>query len=165
MDCHLSTPIFIIAEHFTSSGYEYHCPDAHTLALWCTGDEGEYQVTITHCPLFDSVHVQLSFALVLPVSPSLISFPFASIEQLQTACDIVADTVDYGTVSVQPHGEIIWRHTIPVATVMMGHIDDVLARALTECDNLYPLWHSVNAGQVDMGKLAQVVRQGVLLDT
>ena len=149
----LSTPLVIVAETFAKSGYEYSCCDAHTLVLWCAGDGGDYQVTITHCPLFDSVHVQLTFDLN----------PLHSLEQLKMACAIVADTIHYGRVQIQPNGAITWGHTIPVATVMMGNIDHVLSRAVNECDNLYPLWHGVNAGKVDMKTLAHVVRhQGEL---
>lgn len=145
----LTTPIVVLTEYCTHNGYDYTCPDDHTITLPCVGDGGDYQVMLTHCPLFASVHVQLTFSLTPPTS----------VEHIKTACSIVAGTVRYGSVSVQPDGTVVWSHTVPVGAVMTDDgLEHILRRALAECDTLYPLWHGVNAGQVDMNKLAQAVR-------
>ena len=145
----LSTPILLLADYFSASGYDFVCgDDGNTLCMDCTGDGGAYAMTVTYAPIFQSVNIQMAFD----------SMPNCQNNTLQQACELVRATLPHGSLFVDNQNRAVYTRTVPMSTVMTPDgINDLLMDAVTECDNLYPLWRGLVAGRVDLSKLAEIV--------
>ena len=149
----LSTPILLLADYFSASGYDFVCGgDGNTLVMDCVGDYtidgGEYTMTVTYAPTFQSVNIQMAFDAVGGCHKNALS----------QACELVRATLNHGLLFVDNQNRAVYSRTVPVATVMTPDgINDLLMDAVTECDNLYPLWRGLVAGRVDLAKLAKTI--------
>ena len=145
----LSTPILLLSDYFSASGYGFVCGgDGCTLAMDCAGDAGGYGMTVTYSPTFQSVNIQMAFD----------AMPHCPKNTLQQACELVRATLPHGSLFVDNQNRAVYTRTVPMGTIMTPDgINDLLMDAVTECDNLYPLWRGLVAGRVDLAKLAQIV--------
>ena len=145
----LSTPILLLSDYFSASGYDFACGhDGNTLTMDCVGDAGGYIMTVTYAPLFKSVNIQMAFDAVHGCHKN-------TVEQ---ACELVRATLHHGSLFVNHQNRAVYTRTVPMGTLMTPDgINDLLMDAVTECDNLYPLWRGLVAGRVDLSKLADAV--------